>query len=38
VGIFIIIAIIVIGLGAFDAAAVAMGTDSRDSYPDDHLR
>ncbi len=36
--IFIIIAFLVIGLGAFDAAAVAWGEDSRDKLPDDHRR
>ena len=37
-GIFIIIAFLVIGLGAFDAAAVAWGADSREQLPDDHRR
>ena len=36
--IFIIIALLVIGLGAFDAAAVAWGEDSRDKLHDDHRR
>ncbi len=36
--IFIIIALMVIGLGAFDAAAAAWGEDSRDTIPDDHRR
>ena len=36
--IFIIIARLVIGLGALDAAAVAWGEDSRDRLPDDHHR
>lgn len=36
--ILIIIAVVVIGLGALDAAAVAWGADSRDPYPDDHTR
>jgi hypothetical protein len=35
---FIIIALLVIGLGAFDAAAMAWGEDSRDKLPDDHHR
>ena len=30
--------VLVIGLGAFDAAAVAWGEDSRDKLPDDHHR
>jgi hypothetical protein len=38
VGIFIIIAILIIGLGALDAAALAWGQDSRDQLPDDHRR
>jgi hypothetical protein len=38
VSIFIIIALLVIGLGAFDAAAIAWGEDSRDKLPDDHRR
>ena len=36
--IFIIIALMVIGLGAFDAAAITWGEDSRDELPDDHRR
>ena len=36
--IFIIIALLVIALGAFDAAAIAWGEDSRDKLPDDHRR
>lgn len=36
--ILIIIAILVIGLGAFDVAANAWGQDSRDQLPDDHRR
>ncbi len=36
--ILIIIAVVVIGLGALDAAAVAWGSDSRDPCPDDHIR
>ena len=36
--ILIIIALLVIGLGAFDAAAAAWGEDSRDTLPDDHRR
>jgi hypothetical protein len=36
--ILIIIAVVVIGLSALDAAAVAWGSDSRDPYPDDHIR
>ena len=37
-GIFIIIAVLIIGLGALDAAAIAWGSDSRDQLPDDHRR
>ena len=37
-GIIIVIAILVIGLGALDAAALAWGEDSRDAMPDDHRR
>ena len=33
---FVIIAILIIGLGALDAAAMAWGADSRDQIPDDH--
>ena len=36
--IFVIIAFIIIGLGALDAAALAWGADSRDEFPDDHRR
>ena len=36
--VFVIIAIIIIGLGALDAAAMAWGADSRDELPDDHRR
>ena len=36
--IFFIIALLVIALGAFDAAAIAWGEDSRDGLPDDHQR
>jgi len=36
--VFVIIAIIIIGLGALDAAALAWGADSRDQLPDDHRR
>jgi hypothetical protein len=36
--IFFIIALLVIGLGAFDAAAITWGEDSRDQLPDDHHR
>jgi hypothetical protein len=38
VPIFVIIALIIIGLGALDAAALAWGADSRDEIPDDHRR
>ena len=34
----IIIALLAIGLGAFAAAAIAWGEDSRDKLPDDHRR
>jgi hypothetical protein len=37
-GVFIIIALLVLGLGAFDVAALAWGQDSRDQLPDDHRR
>jgi hypothetical protein len=37
-GILIVIAILIIGLGALDAAALAWGEDSRDVMPDDHRR
>ena len=36
--VFVIIALIIIGLGALDAAAMAWGADSRDQVPDDHRR
>ena len=36
--IFIIIAVLVIGIGGFDAAAMGWGEDSRDKIPDDHRR
>jgi len=36
--VFIIIVLLVVGLGAFDAAAAAWGQDSRDQLPDDHQR
>jgi hypothetical protein len=35
-GILIVIAILVIALGVFDAAAIAWGEDSRDTYPNEH--
>jgi hypothetical protein len=38
VPVFVIIALIIIGLGALDAAAMAWGADSRDQVPDDHRR
>jgi hypothetical protein len=38
VPVFVIIALIIIGLGALDAAALAWGADSRDEFPDDHRR
>jgi hypothetical protein len=38
VSILFIIALLVIGLGALDAAAIAWGEDSRDQLPDDHHR
>jgi hypothetical protein len=38
VPVFVIIALIIIGLGALDAAAMAWGADSRDHVPDDHRR
>ncbi len=37
-GIIIIIAVLIIGLGALDAAALSWGQDSRDQLPDDHRR
>jgi hypothetical protein len=36
--IFIIIALLIVGLAAFDAAAMTWGQDSRDQLPDDHRR
>ncbi len=36
--IILIIALVIIVLGALDAAAVAWGADSRDQLPDDHRR
>lgn len=36
--IFIIIALVIIALSAFDFAALAWGEDSRDKLPDDHHR
>lgn len=36
--VLVIIALLIIGLGAFDAAALAWGQDSRDQFPDDHRR
>jgi len=35
---FIIVALIVIGLAAFDAASLAWGTDSREQFRDDLRR
>jgi hypothetical protein len=32
------IMLVVIGLVAFDAAAITLGTDSRGTLPDDHRR
>jgi len=34
----VIIALLIIMLGAIDAAALAWGADSRDQLPDDHRR
>ncbi len=34
----IVIALLIIGLGAFDVAAIAWGQDSREQLPDDHRR
>jgi hypothetical protein len=34
----VIIALLIILLGALDAAALAWGADSRDQLPDDHRR
>jgi hypothetical protein len=36
--VIIIAALVVIGLSAFDAAALTWGQDSRDQMPDDHRR
>ena len=36
--ILIIFALLIIGLGVFDAAAMTWGWDSRDQLPDDHRR
>lgn len=36
--VLIIIALLTVGLGALDAAALAWGQDSRDQLPDDHRR
>jgi hypothetical protein len=38
VSILIVIALVVIGLAALDAATLAWGQDSRDQIPDDHRR
>jgi len=35
-GILIIVALLIIGLGAIDAAAIAWGEDSRDDFPNEH--
>jgi hypothetical protein len=35
-GILIIVALMIIGLGAIDAAAIAWGEDSRDDFPNEH--
>ena len=36
--VLVIIALLIIVLGAIDAAALAWGADSRDQLPDDHRR
>ena len=36
--ILVIIALLIVLLGALDAAALAWGADSRDQLPDDHRR
>ena len=36
--VLVIIALLIIVLGALDAAAAAWGADSRDQLPDDHHR
>jgi hypothetical protein len=33
-----VVLLIVLGLAAFDGAALAWGSDSRDALPDDHHR
>jgi nitrogen fixation-related uncharacterized protein len=38
VGILLILTVVIIGLGAFGAASLAWGQDSRDQIPDDHRR
>jgi len=35
-GILIIVALVVISLGAIDPASIAWGEDSRDDFPNDH--
>jgi hypothetical protein len=35
-GILIIVAFLIIALGAVDAASIAWGEDSRDDFPNDH--
>ena len=35
---FIAIAVLVIALAGFDAAAITFGVDSREQLPDDHAR
>ena len=35
---FIALAVLVIALAGFDAAAIAFGADSREQLPDDHRR
>ena len=37
-GVLVVIALLIIILAAFDAAAAAWGADSRDQLPDDHRR
>ena len=36
--VLVIIALLIVMLAAFDAAALTWGTDSRDQLPDDHRR
>jgi Tfp pilus assembly protein PilV len=36
--VLIALAVLVIALAGFDAAAIAYGTDSREQLPDDHRR